>query len=100
MVGAGIATRSYLFVEDVAAAFDCVLHKGITGEVYNIGTQKERTVIDVARDIAPDIQATRGQDPARAGPRFQRPVSPCCASPRDCPLQGGLPDSRNCAWQR
>jgi hypothetical protein len=33
-----------LFVEDVAAAFDTVLHKGVTGEVYNIGTQKERTV--------------------------------------------------------
>lgn len=49
---AGIATRSYLYVEDVASAFDCVLHKGVTGEVYNIGTQKERTVLDVARDIA------------------------------------------------
>lgn len=48
----GIATRSYLFVEDVAEAFDVVLHKGITGEVYNIGTQKERTVLDVATDIA------------------------------------------------
>eukprot|EP00891_Asterochloris_glomerata_P003630 jgi/Astpho2/3630/Aster-06921 len=50
--GDGIATRSYLFVEDVAEAFDVVLHKGITGEVYNIGTQKERTVLDVATDIA------------------------------------------------
>ena len=39
-------------MEDVAEAFACVLHKGIIGEVYNIGTQKERTVLDVARDIA------------------------------------------------
>ena len=39
-------------MEDVAEAFDCVLHKGVTGEVYNIGTQKERTVLDVANDIA------------------------------------------------
>ena len=52
MRNAGGATRSYLFVEDVAEAFDCVLHKGVTGEVYNIGTQKERTVLDVANDIA------------------------------------------------
>ena len=49
---AGIATRSYLYVEDVAEAFACVLHKGVVGEVYNIGTQKERTVLDVASDIA------------------------------------------------
>lgn len=28
------------------------MHKGVVGEVYNIGTQKERTVLDVARDIA------------------------------------------------
>lgn len=48
----GIATRSYLYVEDVAEAFACVLHKGVVGEVYNIGTQKERTVLDVAQDIA------------------------------------------------
>ena len=27
---------------DVAAAFDVILHKGIVGETYNIGTQKVR----------------------------------------------------------
>lgn len=41
-----------MYVEDVAEAFACVLHKGVVGEVYNIGTQKERTVLDVAQDIA------------------------------------------------
>mmetsp|Transcript_35001 Transcript_35001/g.89530 ORF Transcript_35001/g.89530 Transcript_35001/m.89530 type:complete len:185 (+) Transcript_35001:782-1336(+) len=50
--GDGGALRSYLYVEDVAHAFDVVLHKGVTGETYNIGTQKERSVIDVAHDIA------------------------------------------------
>jgi UDP-glucose 4,6-dehydratase len=50
--GDGGATRSYLFIDDVAAAYDVILHKGVDGEVYNIGTQKERTVLDVARDIA------------------------------------------------
>lgn len=49
--GDGGATRSYLYVEDVAEAFDVVLHRGCVGEVYNIGTQKERTVLDVASDI-------------------------------------------------
>ncbi len=44
--------RSYLYVEDVAEAFDTVLHKGVVGETYNIGTEKERSVLDVAADIA------------------------------------------------
>ena len=52
MHGDGEAVRSYLYVEDVAAAFDCVLHKGAVGEVYNIGTQVERSVLSVAHDIA------------------------------------------------
>lgn len=43
--------RSYLFVEDVAEAFDCILHRGDIGEVYNIGTEKERTVLEVAKTI-------------------------------------------------
>jgi UDP-glucose 4,6-dehydratase len=39
-------------VEDVAEAFEVVLRKGTIGETYNIGTQKERTVMDVANAIA------------------------------------------------
>jgi len=50
--GDGMSVRSYLYVEDVAEAFDTVLHHGKIGEVYNIGTKKERTVLDVARDIS------------------------------------------------
>ena len=46
------STRSYLYVEDVAEAFEVVLRKGVVGETYNIGTQKERTVMDVASCIA------------------------------------------------
>ncbi|CAI9764639.1 unnamed protein product [Fraxinus pennsylvanica] len=49
--GDGFNVRSYLYCEDVAEAFECVLHKGEVGHVYNIGTTKERRVIDVAKDI-------------------------------------------------
>jgi UDP-glucose 4,6-dehydratase len=49
--GDGLAVRSYLYVEDVADAYITVLLKGRVGETYNIGTQKERSVVDVARDI-------------------------------------------------
>jgi len=50
--GDGSSVRSYLYVEDVASAFDSILHRGVTGETYNIGTEKERSVLEVARDIA------------------------------------------------
>ncbi|XP_074564976.1 trifunctional UDP-glucose 4,6-dehydratase/UDP-4-keto-6-deoxy-D-glucose 3,5-epimerase/UDP-4-keto-L-rhamnose-reductase RHM1 [Curcuma longa] len=49
--GDGCNVRSYLYCEDVAEAFEVVLHKGEVGHVYNIGTKKERRVIDVAKDI-------------------------------------------------
>lgn len=49
--GDGSNVRSYLYCEDVAEAFEVILHKGEVGHVYNIGTKRERRVIDVARDI-------------------------------------------------
>ncbi|CAL9050658.1 unnamed protein product [Musa banksii] len=49
--GDGSNVRSYLYCEDVAEAYEVVLHKGEVGHVYNIGTKKERRVIDVAVDI-------------------------------------------------
>ncbi|KAM0892141.1 hypothetical protein ACQ4PT_025919 [Festuca glaucescens] len=49
--GDGSHARSYLYCEDVAEAFDVVLHRGEIGSVYNIGTTRERRVIDVARHI-------------------------------------------------
>ncbi|KAL2483551.1 Trifunctional UDP-glucose 4 [Forsythia ovata] len=49
--GDGCNVRSYLYCEDVAEAFEVILHRGEVGHVYNIGTKKERRVIDVAKDI-------------------------------------------------
>ena len=49
--GDGLATRSYMHVDDAAAAFDCILHRGTVSHVYNIGAHEERTVLSVARDI-------------------------------------------------
>lgn len=49
--GDGSNVRSYLYCEDVAEAFEIILHKGEVGHVYNIGTDKERRVIDVAKNI-------------------------------------------------
>ena len=49
--GDGSALRSYLHVDDVARAFDIILHRGEDGETYNIGTEVERSVKDVVSDI-------------------------------------------------
>lgn len=49
--GDGSNKRSYLYVDDVASAFDLVLHRGTTGMVYNIGTQIEQTVMEVVTSI-------------------------------------------------
>ncbi|XP_075671710.1 trifunctional UDP-glucose 4,6-dehydratase/UDP-4-keto-6-deoxy-D-glucose 3,5-epimerase/UDP-4-keto-L-rhamnose-reductase RHM1-like [Castanea sativa] len=49
--GDGSNVRSYLYCEDVAEAFEVILHRGEVGHVYNIGTLKERRVIDVAKEI-------------------------------------------------
>jgi UDP-glucose 4,6-dehydratase len=49
--GTGENTRSFLYVGDVAEAYDVILHQGDVGEVYNIGTEMERRVIEVAQDI-------------------------------------------------
>jgi UDP-glucose 4,6-dehydratase len=49
--GNGSAARSYLHVDDVAAAFETVLHRGVPGQIYNIGTTLEKTNLEVAYDI-------------------------------------------------
>ncbi len=36
--------RSYLYWEDVAEAFEVVLHKGSVGHVYNFGEEREGSV--------------------------------------------------------
>lgn len=49
--GAGDAVRSYLHVADVADAFEVILRRGVDGETYNIGSDAERSVLDVVRNV-------------------------------------------------
>lgn len=49
--GDGTATRSYMHVDDAASAFDVILHKGETAQIYNIGSREERTTLSVAQDV-------------------------------------------------
>jgi len=49
--GDGSNTRNFLYVTDVASAFDCILHKGDAGHIYNIGGKNERPNVQVAKDL-------------------------------------------------
>ena len=49
--GDGSNTRNFLFVEDVARAFDTILHKGKVANIYNIGGDNEVSNLQVAKDL-------------------------------------------------
>ncbi|CAI5728450.1 unnamed protein product [Hyaloperonospora brassicae] len=49
--GDGRHTRNYLYISDVVAAFDLILHEGAVGEVYNIGGTNELSSKEVAMDL-------------------------------------------------
>lgn len=49
--GDGSNTRNFLFVKDVANAFDVILHKGTPGHVYNIGGDNEIPNLTVAKTL-------------------------------------------------
>jgi UDP-glucose 4,6-dehydratase len=47
--GEGKSIRSFIHVLDVCNAFDIIVEKGIIGEIYNIGSNDEFSVIDVTK---------------------------------------------------
>lgn len=49
--GNGNNIRDWLHVLDHCAAIDLVLHKGVNGEVYNVGGHNERTNLEVVKTI-------------------------------------------------
>jgi dTDP-glucose 4,6-dehydratase len=49
--GNGENVRDWLFVEDHCRAIDLILHKGVIGEVYNVGGHNEMKNIDIVKLI-------------------------------------------------
>ncbi len=49
--GDGMQIRDWLHVSDHCSAIDTVLHKGLNGEVYNIGGNNEKANIDIVKLI-------------------------------------------------
>lgn len=49
--GTGENKRNFLFVEDVARAFEILLFKAEVGYIYNIGGSNEQTNLEVAKQL-------------------------------------------------
>lgn len=49
--GDGLNVRDWLHVKDHCAAIDLVIHRGRSGEVYNVGGNNEWTNIDIVKTI-------------------------------------------------
>ena len=56
--GDGMQIRDWLYVKDHCSALDIVLHKGKTGEIYNIGGNNEKTNIEIVKLIIDTIRNT------------------------------------------
>ncbi|MEJ8545121.1 dTDP-glucose 4,6-dehydratase [Brevibacillus borstelensis] len=51
LYGDGQNVRDWLHVEDHCAAIDLVIHKGLPGEIYNVGGNNEWANIEIVRNI-------------------------------------------------
>ena len=64
--GKGENIRDWLYVDDHAAALECVATTGRVGESYNIGGRAERTNIDVVRSICAILDTKRPRGNGRS----------------------------------
>lgn len=53
--GDGLNIRDWLFVEDHCSAIDTVLYKGVSGRVYNVGGNNEKTNIDIVKMLLAEL---------------------------------------------
>jgi len=60
--GKGENVRDWLFVEDHALAIDLILHKGKSGETYNIGASNEWKNLDLIRFLCKTMDVKMGRE--------------------------------------
>ncbi|MCL6087167.1 MAG: dTDP-glucose 4,6-dehydratase [Actinobacteria bacterium] len=51
LYGDGLNVRDWIYVEDNCRAIDIVLHKGVTGEIYNVGGGNEKPNIWITKKL-------------------------------------------------
>ena len=54
--GDGLNVRDWLYVEDHCKAIDLIIHKGRTGQIYNIGGHNEIRNIDIVKLICKELK--------------------------------------------
>ncbi|XP_061486093.1 dTDP-D-glucose 4,6-dehydratase isoform X1 [Rhineura floridana] len=59
--GSGLQRRNFLYASDVAEAFLTVMKKGQPGEIYNIGTDFEMSITQLAKELIHLIKNTRSE---------------------------------------
>ncbi len=55
LYGDGLNVRNWIYVLDNCEAIDFVLHNGTSGEIYNIGSENEKTNIEITRAILAEL---------------------------------------------
>ena len=64
--GGGESTRDFIYVGDVVRGLVCCAHKGVTGDVYNLASGVETSILELAMLIN---ELTRNPKPIRVLPR-------------------------------
>lgn len=62
--GDGTNVRDWLYVEDHCKAIDVVLHKGQSGEIYNVGGHNEKQNIEIVKLTIQTIRQLMEENPA------------------------------------
>lgn len=57
--GDGLQVRDWLYVEDHCSAICAVLEKGVSGQVYNVGGNNERTNLEIVNLIVEELGKSR-----------------------------------------
>jgi dTDP-glucose 4,6-dehydratase len=60
--GDGLNVRDWIFVPDHCKGIDVAFHKGLKGEIYNIGAENEQRNIDVVKKLLLMISEKTGAD--------------------------------------
>jgi dTDP-glucose 4,6-dehydratase len=60
--GNGSNIRNFIYVEDVARAFEKILFNGVVSEIYNIGTENEHSVMDIAKRLHASLDVKKPLD--------------------------------------
>lgn len=47
----GLMTRDFVYVDDIVDSIELVMHKGKSGEIYNVGSGYPTSVLDVAKTL-------------------------------------------------